>query len=222
MLMKRGSAASPSTDREFICGTDLGQRTDYTAFSVDQVKGHGRETRHEFRALERFRRMDYVLVVERIRSFLEALAPSRRTLVLDITGARPMWDAARAANLPASLIGVSITSGDSARIDGNEIFVPKSTLVGTLAVALSSKRVLVAPAMRNADVLRRELANFESSMSASGRSTFEGGGGGHDDTVLSIAMACYVAESAKRPGPFLWAPAGGSGGGGGFWHGGGW
>jgi hypothetical protein len=222
MFMTRGSSAPSASGEAFVIGCDLGQRVDFCAIAVDQVTGYGGETRHAIRHLERFRSVDFPTIVERLRSVLASLGQGSKTLALDATGiGGPFLDFVRAAHLPGSLVGITITSGSEARTERDQVWLPKPQLVGALALSLSTRRVTISATMRNSEALRRELEAFSVTMTAGGHQTMEAAGGGHDDTVLALALCVWTAEK-KRAGPFLFASAGAAGGPEGGWHSGGW
>ncbi len=191
----------------YFIGVDLAQRSDFTAVVVNEVTtSEGGERRHSIRHLERFRRVDYPSVVERLRTVAEALA-GERALVLDSTGlGNVVLDYVRQARLPCRVLPVTITSGAEVRSEGGSYWTPKRDLVAALALGLETGRVKIAAGLRLAETLRRELENFRVTLSASGHDSYAAGGSGHDDLTVAAALAVWAAEREGSRGPFLFAP----------------
>jgi hypothetical protein len=90
---------------------------------------------------------------------------------------------------------VTITAGQTARCEGRDWHVPKVDLTQTLHVGLQQKRVRFAASLPERDVLVRELLSFEQRTSAAGHTTLgTWREGEHDDAVLAVSIAAYVAE----------------------------
>ena len=113
---------------------------------------------------------------------------------------RPVVDLLRRANVRARLCPVTITAGHAAHPDAAGGWnVPKKELVGTLQVLLQSGRIRVAPALREAPTLARELANFQVKVTAAAHEAFgPWREGAHDDLVLAVAVAAWAGERARR------------------------
>lgn len=197
--------ATPPT--EYVVGLDLAQVHDFTAVSVVELRGAGDERTYGVRHLERLRRgTDYPDQVAHVAALLsqEPLRSAECTLVIDQTGiGRPVADLFRRAELAARLVGVTIHAGNEVSGDAAEGFaVPKRDLIAVAQVALQRQRLKIAPTLREATTLTRELADYRVSISQSGRDTYDARSGAHDDLVLSVCLALWFAERG-RPAPVM-------------------
>jgi hypothetical protein len=78
--------------------------------------------------------------------------------------------------------------------DGLINHVPKKDLIGRLRVSLEGGYLKIARGIPEIEVFTDELSAFEMRVSESGNVTMEAGHG-HDDCVLSVAIALFVAFS---------------------------
>ncbi len=85
---------------------------------------------------------------------------------------------------------VAATSGGRVSIGGGFINVPKKDLVTSAVVALQDGTLKIGD-VENADVLRKELAEYRVKLTKRGNETYEGGGR-NDDLVYSLALACWA------------------------------
>jgi hypothetical protein len=196
------------TEREYFLGLDLGQVQDHSAIAVveraevclgvrDLVSYEFlRETNYLLRYLERLPLgTTYPDVVARVGEVVEELGTC--TLVVDATGVgAPVVDLLRAAGIGERLVAVTITGSDGVtRGAGGDWRVPKRDLVTGLQVMLQSGELGIAPRLREADALVRELRGMRVKVGAGGGETFGAWrSGDHDDLVLATALACWRAK----------------------------
>ncbi len=130
------------------------------------------------------------LIAERLRRMPDAV------LAVDATGVgRAVVDLMLQRRLDP--VCVTITAGETARCEGREWHVPKVDLIQTLQVSLQHKRARFATSLPERDQLVRELLSFEQRTSAAGHTTLgTWREGEHDDAVLAVSIAAYVAEMA--------------------------
>lgn len=197
-------------ERRYTCGLDIGTVQDFTALCVVESSRApdpsrpGREAlRHAVRHLERYPLgTPYVApdgqpsVVSQVKALVSRPPLPGCALAADMTGVgRGVVDALRSAGLPCVLHAVTITAGDSVRRERHDWWVPKRELVAALQVLLGSGRLLVSPRLPLAGTLREELRNFKVKITRAGNETYEAWRqADHDDLVLSVAVACFVAE----------------------------
>jgi hypothetical protein len=166
----------------------------------------------------------YVIVVNEVRKLcahqrLQVTLEGRiepPTLVIDATGlGAPVVDMFLAAKVPARLVAISITSGDSVRQDDEHHwhwYVPKIILVSTLQVLLQSARVDWPSNLKDPktgedmkDAMMKELADFRMKAAKSEKKNpqFEADSGSHDDVLMSC---CYPLWWGQRGGktPKVW------------------
>jgi hypothetical protein len=101
----------------------------------------------------------------------------------------------RAAGLHADLRPILITAGHATGTgDDGSMHVPKKELVSTLQVLLQGARLKIAR-VPDRDVLVKELLAFRVKVTAAGNETFESWRDRyHDDLVLAVALAAWLAE----------------------------
>jgi hypothetical protein len=73
--------------------------------------------------------------------------------------------------------------------------VPKLELVSTVQALLSGGRLKIVPALALAELLQKELLNFQVKITDSANETFGAWReGAHDDLVLAVALAAWLCE----------------------------
>lgn len=206
MIYDETENISPNiTERMFIIAVDLGQANDYTAITVidRQVIGYGvlgadgyGERMQHVRHIERVRGVEYPAIVDRLVQIYrsEALQGVPKAVVIDLTGlGRPVYDIMRQAGFRHSLNAISITGGDVVHTRDSGVYtVPKRDLVSTVQIELQNDRLKFAKGLKEANALIEELSNFQTSITDSGRDTYGGRSGVHDDIVMSLAMGVWL------------------------------
>jgi len=91
------------------------------------------------------------------------------------------------------------SDGNAASLTGRDWMVPKVLVVGELRMLLHRKLLQVAGGLEERETLAEELAAFTARLSASGRASFEGKGGEHDDSVIPLSIGCYAAMNRPKP-----------------------
>jgi len=197
----------PPPPTKWLCGLDLGMMSDYTALAViekttEVLSGGNRINRYGVRHLQRWLGVDYPTIAKELRSLFASL-PTLPTLVADETGVGiGVLQILRRATLPVSSVrGITITAGHSVnhRPDGG-YSVPKKELVSATQSLLQGKRLLIAPALKEAKTLRHELSNFKVKINvASATESFEAWREGqHDDLVLAVCLAVWYGEQCQK------------------------
>src|SRR5207244_3102446 len=139
----------------FTVGLDLGQAQDFTALAiVESVNGE-----HSIRYLHRFPLgTSYPKIVAEVCKLVERPPLEYPSLVVDATGVgRAVTDLLHDADLWASLVPVTITSGSHTGFSDGYFRVPKKELVSALQVALQTRRLGIAKQLPNATTLVKEL-----------------------------------------------------------------
>jgi hypothetical protein len=125
------------------------------------------------------------------------------TLVVDATGVgAPVLDMFTSWGLRP--VGVTIHGGDAVTQHGRHFRTPKRDLVATLQTLLQTGRLRFAKDLALADVLVGELRDYTVSPSAVGHDSYSARAGQHDDLVLAVAIASWLAarrHPAPRPEP---------------------
>jgi hypothetical protein len=199
-------ASRPPPDG-FVLGLDLGQSQDYTALAVNELthapdpdRPGKWERHHAIRHLQRWPLgTSYVDVAAGVGKVLGQLPGA--VLLADKTGVGAACvDLFKAVGLAARLVPVIITGGHATLRDGGEVHVPKKELVSAVQSCLQRRTLKVAPALAEAETLRRELGAFRVKVSAAtGNETFEAWRErDHDDLVLAVALAVWYGERGLR------------------------
>jgi hypothetical protein len=201
----------------FFAGLDLGQSRDYSALAIldrlQVIEGDSRTTTfdtkgnivspprmpptYSLRHLERFALgTSYTTVVDRVVSAFSRPPLSGTTLAVDETGCgRPVVDMLRKAKPRVTVRPILITGGSAVTQEGPGWHVPKKQLASILQVLLQSRRLTVVKSMPEAATLVKELQAFRVKVSAAGTEQFEAWREkDHDDLVLAVAIAAWVAE----------------------------
>jgi hypothetical protein len=198
-------------DHTIIIGVDLGQSNDFTVITVLEkcVKGYGilgkdrnGEIWYVLRNIERLPLgTDYHRVVERVAEIYNhpIIAGMDKAVVIDLTGlGRPVYDMMRQYGFEYSLNAIAITGGiEPTKKQGGIYHVPKRDLVSALGVALQNKQLRIAKGINESDNLRIEFANFQTKINQQGRDTYGGKGTVHDDIIMSLAMAVWLASQER-------------------------
>jgi hypothetical protein len=186
----------------WVVGLDLGQASDPSALAaVEQTTAPdaaGRKANHySVRYLRRFPLgTSYPLVVSSVCETMAGKTLAGCPLAVDQTGVgRAVVDMFRAADLDADLWAVTITAGSLVSVEGRDLHVPKKELVSALQVPLQTRRFAIAQGLPDAGTLAKELANFRVKITAAANETFGAWREGqHDDLLLAVAMAVWLAE----------------------------
>ncbi len=98
-----------------------------------------------------------------------------------------------------SLRPILITGGDSVTVEQGITRVPKRELVSAAQVALQTARLKIAAELPEARTLTRELQSFQVKISLDTAHDSYGAWreGAHDDLVLAVALALWIAQNDK-------------------------
>jgi hypothetical protein len=221
-MMRPSSRIVPQPKPEYFLGLDLGQAKDYTALVILERHGEGQEANFHARHLQRYALgTSYPAIVSDViaKLRLEPLAGKELSLAVDETGVgAPVVDLFREALKRSSLLAPStlgascsqsiqkgvrlkpihITAGASVNHDRGVTYVPKRDLVSAVQVALQTERLKIASGLSEAATLVRELENFQVKITDAANDTYGAWReGAHDDLVLAVAMALWVANQPK-------------------------
>jgi hypothetical protein len=179
---------------------DLGQAADFSALAVLERAPGQSPAQYACRHLQRWPLgTSYPAIVDDVVQLTAAAPLAGCTLAVDGTGCgRAVVDLfRRAPGRQGTLTPVLITAGHDVRqAEDGYLHVAKVQLVSTLQVLLQSRRLKIARALKLARTVERELANFRVKITAAANETFAGDWreGEHDDLVLAVALAAYLAE----------------------------
>jgi hypothetical protein len=128
---------------------------------------------------------------------VEAFNLLKPKLVIDETGVgRPVGDMFDVAGLYPNRI--TITAGLEATQHGAKSWhVPKGLLIANLEARAHSGELKVAADATDANALKEELKSFHRKISEAGRATYNARVGAHDDLVLCVAIALWMATQGR-------------------------
>jgi hypothetical protein len=202
----------PVTPRDdWYVGLDVGQSVDPSALAaVNHVVSPGewiandkartwKQTKIErflVRHLERLPlQMPYPDQEAHVRNLLARPPLNSATFGIDFTGCgRPVADSfARSGLRPQNIL---ITGGNEVTRQGaNTFHVPKIHLCSILETKLHHKEIRIAPELHEAAVLKDELRDFNRKVSQTGHVTYNAKVGKHDDLILAVCIALFMAEN---------------------------
>lgn len=190
---------APEVSR-FFSGLDLGQAQDYSALAIverftipDSAREGSTLYRFDVRELKRWPLgTSYVAIVDDLREMYGKPPLAGSLLCIDGTGVGvAVVDMIRFARIGARCLSLTITGGENTSDTG----VPKKNLVGAVQLPLQASRLRFADALPLTPVLVKELEAFRVKVTASRHETFEAWRErDHDDLVLALALAVYVAS----------------------------
>ena len=116
--------------------------------------------------------------------------------MIDATGARAAVDLFRASGLHP--ICCTITGGEREKHhEGREYSVPKAQLISGFDMMYRTGALEVVHDLPDREQAEEELQNFRRRIGATGRATYAAAEGAHDDTIMSISMACWWAKKRR-------------------------
>jgi hypothetical protein len=104
--------------------------------------------------------------------------------------------------LDARIVPILLTAGSRTSAgEGGRLNVPKKEVVGVLQVLLQNRRLEIASTLAHAATLVKELAAFRVKVTAAGNEELPAWRErAHDDLVLAVGLAAWLAEQVARSG----------------------
>ena len=184
-----------------VVGVDLGQSRDYTAIAVCRRIAVN-PTRWEVPHIERLPLgTAYTEAVNHVVKLLARPELERAFLAVDRTGVGAAVCDLLRVNLPGGhgirFNPICLTSGHAVSSDGRGgINVPKKDVVGAIQVLLQAKRLRIARELPMAEVLVKELLDFQTKITLASNETWGAWREGqHDDLVLALGIALWLGEA---------------------------
>ena len=185
----------------FYVGLDLGQKRDHAAIAV--VEKEPGEELVRVRHLERMALgTSYPQVVARVQALvMDEKIAGQCALAVDGTGVgAPVVDLLKQARLGCELVAVTISAGERESFIGGMWSVPKRDLIAGVQVLLEQGEMKIARDLRDSGALVRELMDVKMTMSGAGHVRLGADGSGeHDDLVIALALACWMANRKVKP-----------------------
>lgn len=212
----------------FLLGIDLGKAQDHTALVLAEPSG-ATEPTYDLTHIERVplktryteaaahvkglvAELRKPVDVETVDRWGTALAEPKRpeaTIVLDYTGVGiAVAEIFRSAGIDCPVVLVTITAGGKVTYDEVGYHVPKADLVSVVQRLLQEERLRVAADDRDADLLIKELGDFQAVIKPSGHVSYgvaaDWREGQHDDLVLAAALALWYGETTMLRGTLFY------------------
>jgi hypothetical protein len=189
----------------YFLGLDLGQARDFSALCalrrLDRPRGG---SLHTLRGLKRWPLGTlYTAICAEVVGLVGRPPLAGCQLGIDHTGVGGAFvDMIKAAGPHATVRPVQITAGSAVTADGMGFHVAKVELVGTLHRVLQEQRLEIPESIPDRATLQQELLAFRARVSAQGHESFEADWRtrAHDDLVLSVAIAVWLAEHLRPAG----------------------
>jgi len=197
---------APVRPSGFVAGLDLGQSADYSALAILEQRPPGDGDPRDGGPVYHCRhiarwplRTSYVAIGEDVARLLtQPPLVGHTQLFVDHTGvgAGPC-DILERIGLRREMTTVQITSGRGVTRTGPGAFnVAKVELISGAQVALQNRRLRIAPQLREASALIRELETYQVKITDAGLTRFgQWREGQHDDMLLALVLALWGAES---------------------------
>ena len=194
---------------EYFLGLDPGQSHDHTGMAVverAELMGEWDAVAFAFRrrAALRLRYLErvplgtpYPEVVERAGKVARSVEELGRChMGVDATGVgRPVVDLLRRAGMGCRLWPVVITAGDTEGVEKGYYRVPKRDLIVGMQVLLQAGELQIAGKLPYRSELAEEMAAMRVKVTERGHEQYGAWREGeHDDLVLAVALACWVAR----------------------------
>jgi hypothetical protein len=193
----------------FYVGIDLGKSQDHTAIAIVERLDNRRpwlEPVFEHVTLCYAERVPlgtpYPRVAEHVRRIVthEKLR-GQCAIAVDATGVgAPVVDMLRAGKLGCEVAAVIISGGEKATSSHSGVWsVPKRDLMAGVQVLLQRRELRIAPRLKEAGALVRELTDVRMSAGNKGAVRIGADGcGQHDDLVIALALACWRAMRGQN------------------------
>ncbi|HYI96508.1 MAG TPA: terminase family protein [Bryobacteraceae bacterium] len=162
--IRMGAKREPTRGTEIVFGIDWGRSNDFTAIAVVDVKA--RELVH----LERFTKLEYSLQLGRVKALHERWKPIQVIAEANSIGTPVIEQLQRD--------GLNITPWTATNSS-------KAAAIEALALAFERRDIKIP----NDSILIAELLAFSASKTITGLVRYSAPHGGHDDTVMALAIA---------------------------------
>ncbi len=199
--------------RNFVCGLDIGQRQDYTAFVVIEkvCEVHKISSRTSVGAsttkilnldvgeAKRFELgTSYTNIVDSVFTAMKDLqfkdGEEKPVLVVDATNNAAIVDLINQKfkeDRRFKVVPVIITAGGQSSEEKNVYKVPKIELIQRTQLALEQGKLRFAEGMKYLDIFTNELENYNVKIVDSGSEFYDARSGEHDDLVLALSLAIW-------------------------------
>jgi hypothetical protein len=207
------------SEEVYVLGLDLGQSMDFSALAavarreLPRLPGQSRRIyHHTLRGLKRWPLGTlYTAIVSDVLEIMSKPPLAGCTLGIDRTGCgQPVVELFQQAAVKAYISPILITAGHAVTPDGSGYHVAKVELVSVLQRVLQSRRLDIPDTIPEAETLQRELLAFRTKVTLAkddDDAAADWRTRPHDDMVLAIAIAVWLAEHTSQCGCELVEPA---------------
>ncbi len=187
------------TKTSYVLGLDVGQAADPTALVLLEQDQQQHPT-YSIRALHRLPLgTPYTALPQAINKRLSQPPLAGHTrLAIDATGVgRPVIDLFKHQLADVPLYAITITGGTTVTGSGTQPHVPKRDLITTTSVILEQHRLRIPASLPDTQALLDELLAFRRTRSETGHDSYVAPPGSHDDLVLALSLAVWLAEHKR-------------------------
>lgn len=187
-------------DASFI-GLDLGERQDFTAMCLVTMHGF----KKQIIGGKRFPiNTGYPQIIEDVVKICNTKLNGEVFLGIDATGVGlPVVQMFMKAKMKEGvhIIPVLITSGFEAHIKDGILHVPKKELVYNLQLDFANDYIDIAPIIDKttgeniSEIIKEEASNLRPKVTKTNEMTYTHRDGTHDDLILAVAIAVYLASN---------------------------
>ncbi len=196
----------------YVCGLDIGQRQDYTAFVVigKKCEVHKISSRSIGESTTKILNLDvgeakrfelgtsYTNIVDFVFTAMKGLqfkdGEDKPVLVVDATNNAAIVDLINQKfkeDRRFKVVPVIITAGGQSSEEKNVYKVPKIELIQRTLLALEQGKLRFSEKMKYLDVFKNELGDYQGLTTESGKEVYSPRSGEHDDLVLALSMATW-------------------------------
>ena len=164
----------PQQGHSYVLACDWGRSNDYTVLAVMD------EREQALVHMDRFSQIDYVLQMQRVAALAQRFKPVSIVAESNAMG-QPVIDQLARQGLPMKPF---VTTNAS-----------KSAIIDALALAFEQKQIRIL----NDPILIGELQSYEMMKLPSGLMRYSAPEGGHDDTVMALAIGWWAIQKQATP-----------------------
>jgi hypothetical protein len=192
-------------DPHYVLGLDVGITTDPSALCLLEFAPFTEPTVYLVRGLHRYPLGTHPTALPALLEprLTDDRIAGRVRVAIDATGIGAAVAQLFRERLPGiDVYAINIIGGATGSCSEKNLNVPKQDLVATTSVILAEGCVRIAGEMRERDSLNDELTAYQQVTSDHGHRTYNAPHGEHDDLVIALSLALWLAENRPVRAPY--------------------